>query len=155
VTLAIRDPAGLVAGMLFLTVGAGAISIASGYALGTLLHMGPGYFPVVLGVLLVLIGGGLIAQALLSTVAAPAAAPAPPSGRLALRPLLVVIASVLVFAGGIDRVGLIPSVFVTALLASLAGPKPKRLEALLIAVVLSALSAGIFFYGLKLPFALF
>ncbi|MEA2731619.1 MAG: putative tricarboxylic transport rane protein [Acetobacteraceae bacterium] len=149
--LAIRDTAGFVAGVLFLLVGLAAIGVSGGYTVGTLLHMGPGYFPVVLGALLVIIGVASMVRAVAVTTMTPDTA----AVRIALRPLLVVGAAVLVFAGGIDRIGLIPSVFATALLACMAGPKPKLLEGGLIAAALSAMAAGIFFYGLKLPFTLF
>ncbi|HEY1413310.1 MAG TPA: tripartite tricarboxylate transporter TctB family protein, partial [Rhodopila sp.] len=131
----------------FLAVGLGAVGIARGYSIGTALHMGPGYFPVVLGILLVVVGAVSIAKGLVVTTET--------SGRVVLRPLLTICAAVLVFAVGIDRIGLIPSVFVSAFLASMAVPQPKILEAGLIAAVLSVLSAGIFIYGLKLPLALF
>ena len=143
----IRDSGGFVAGLLFLSVGAGAIGIASGYAIGTPLHMGPGYFPIAVGTLLVLVGAVSRLRALVMT----------PTGteRIALRPLVVIGAAVVVFAGGIDRIGLVPTVFVSSLLACTAGPDPRILESCLIAACLSVIAAGIFFYGLKLPFSLF
>jgi hypothetical protein len=72
-----------------------------------------------------------------------------------VRPALLVTAAVLVFAGGIDVIGLVPTVFVLAMLACLAGPRIKFREAVLIAAVLSVLAAGIFVFGLKLPFTVF
>jgi hypothetical protein len=147
VTLRIRDLGGFVAGLLFLGIGAGAVGIAAGYWIGTPLHMGPGYFPIVLGSLLLIIGTASVLRSLV--VAAPRPA------RIALRPALLVTAAVLVFAGGIDVIGLVPTVFVLAMLACLAGPRIKFREAVLIAAVLSVLAAGIFVFGLKLPFTLF
>lgn len=143
----IRDTAGFVAGMMFLAVGAGTVAIARDYTVGSALHMGPGYFPVVLGMLLIVAGAASALRALAITEDRPV--------RVALRPLLTIGAAVVVFAGGIDRAGLIPTVFASALLASMATPRPKILEATLIAACLTVLSAGIFYYGLKLPFALF
>ncbi|HEY4172342.1 MAG TPA: tripartite tricarboxylate transporter TctB family protein [Rhodopila sp.] len=143
----IRDSGGFVAGLLFLSVGLGAIGIASGYRVGSALHMGPGYFPVVVGVLLVLVGAASVVQGLSVTVAG--------GERVALRPVLVIGAAVAVFALAIDRIGLVPTVFVAALLACMAGPKPAIVESCVIAAVLAAMAAGIFYYGLKLPFSLF
>jgi hypothetical protein len=128
-------------------VGLGAVGIARGYAIGTALHMGPGYFPIVLGILLIVVGAVSVANGLVVTTAT--------SGRVVLRPLLTICAAVLLFAVGIDRIGLVPSVFLSAFLASTAVPQPKILEAGLIAALLAVLSAGIFIYGLKLPFTLF
>ena len=145
--LVVRDSAGFVAGLLFLAVGLGAIGVASDYPIGSALHMGPGYFPIVLGVLLVLVGVASVVRALVVTTAV--------SERIALRPLLVIGAAVVVFAVGIDRIGLIPTVFVSALLACMAGSRPRVMESCVIAACLSVMAAGIFFYGLKLPFSLF
>jgi hypothetical protein len=145
--LTVRDSGGFVAGLLFLSVGLAAIWIASGYAIGTALHMGPGYFPVAVGALLILVGGVSVLRALVMTTTGTEA--------LALRPLLIISSAVVVFASAIDRIGLVPSVFVSALLACTAGPKPRVLEACAIAAALSVMAAGIFYYGLKLPFSLF
>jgi hypothetical protein len=133
--------------LLFLSVGVGAVGIASGYRVGSALHMGPGYFPVALGVLLVLVGGASVVRALAVTVTG--------GERIAWRPLLVIGSAVVLFAVGIDRIGLVPTVFIAALLACMARPKPAVVESCVIAAVLSVMAAGIFYYGLKLPFSLF
>ena len=52
------------AGALMVVIGAGAVYVCSHYRLGTLTSMGPGFFPILLGVLLVLLG---IAIALVGT----------------------------------------------------------------------------------------
>ncbi|HEX4366654.1 MAG TPA: tripartite tricarboxylate transporter TctB family protein, partial [Rhodopila sp.] len=92
----IRDSGGFVAGLLFLSIGLGAVGIASGYRVGSALHMGPGYFPVALGVLLVLVGVASVARALAVTVTG--------GERIAWRPLLVIGSAVVLFAVGIDRI---------------------------------------------------
>jgi hypothetical protein len=143
----VRDPGGFFAGLLFLVVGLGAVGIARGYTIGSALHMGPGYFPIVVGVLLIVVGAVSVVNSLVVAIET--------TGRIAWRPLLTISAAVLVFAGGIDRFGLIPTVFVAAFLASLAVPHQRVLEAGLIAAFLAMLSAGIFVYGLSLPFSLF
>lgn len=146
-TVRIRDTAGFVAGAMFLAVGLGAAAIGRGYATGSAPHMGPGYFPVVVGILLSVVGTASVLRALIVAGDRP--------GRIAWRPLLIIGAATVVFAGGIDRIGLIPTVFITSSLASLTAAGVNWREAGLIAVCLSVLAAGIFFYGLKLPFALF
>jgi hypothetical protein len=146
-TIGIRDPGGFFAGLLFVVVGLGAIGMASDYAIGTSLHMGPGYFPIALGTLLVAVGVASVARALVVGSEG--------TERIAVKPLLVIGAAVVVFACGIDRIGLVPTVFVSAFLACMAGSKPRIPQAALIAAVLSILASGIFYYGLKLPFSLF
>ena len=60
----IRHPKDFVAGLLFVAVGIAAIVIAANYPLGTAARMGPGYFPRILGILLILLGSALALRAL-------------------------------------------------------------------------------------------
>ena len=50
------------AGLMLIVIGAAAIFIARNYAFGTALRMGPGYFPTVLGGLLIVFGLYLMLQ---------------------------------------------------------------------------------------------
>ena len=52
----VRSPKDLVAGLMFIAVGIAAIVIASNYTLGTAARMGPGYFPRILGILMIVLG---------------------------------------------------------------------------------------------------
>ena len=52
----IRHPKDFFAGVLFIAFGLGAIIVGSNYTLGTAARMGPGYFPRILGGLLVRAG---------------------------------------------------------------------------------------------------
>ena len=63
----------ILAGTLFIVIGALALLGARGYPVGSAMRMGPGYFPVVLGWLLVALG------ALVGLRAAPAGATGIPS----------------------------------------------------------------------------
>ena len=64
--LEIRNNRDVWAGVMLIVTGAAAVIIARDYAFGTALRMGPGYFPSVLGGLLVLFGLYLVAQGLRS-----------------------------------------------------------------------------------------
>ncbi len=59
-----RSPKDLVAGLLFIAVGIAAIAIAANYTLGTAARMGPGYFPRILGILLIVLGAILALRSL-------------------------------------------------------------------------------------------
>ena len=92
----------VLAGLMFVGIGLGALAVATGYRMGTPVRMGAGFFPVLLSGLLVFLGvvvawGGLRSGE--------AAAP-----RLAWRPLLVIAGSVALFAVMLDRAGLVPQV---------------------------------------------
>ncbi len=52
------------AGLLFVAFGIAAIAIGSGYPLGTAARMGPGYFPRILGILLITFGAAIAARGL-------------------------------------------------------------------------------------------
>ena len=49
---------------MFIAFGIGAIAIGSNYTLGTAARMGPGYFPRILGILLITLGAILALRAL-------------------------------------------------------------------------------------------
>ncbi len=62
--LGIRHPKDFWSGALFVAVGVGAIVLGSKYTLGSVARMGPGYFPRLIGILLVVLGGMLALRAL-------------------------------------------------------------------------------------------
>src|SRR4030095_6117197 len=85
----IRDPKDFWAGVLFILIGIAAIIIGSRYKLGTAARMGAGYFPRILGILLIALGGIISLRAL--------RADGPPIPTWRLRPTLVVLGSVVFF----------------------------------------------------------
>jgi hypothetical protein len=141
---------------LFYTIAGSAFAIgATNYTVGTGARMGPGYFPLLLGVLLALIGAFVIFKSL--TVETQ-------SGDLigpwAWKPLVFIIAGNVLFgvllAGlpslGVPAMGLIVAIFGTTLLVSLAGDTYKIKEVLILATILSIGSYGAFVMLLKLQF---
>jgi hypothetical protein len=130
-------------GLMFLAFAAVAMFAASGYSLGTAGRMGPGYFPLLLGGVLALLGVLLIARSLL--------AEGEESGNLNLRPLLVIAAGVVLFGLSIERLGLVVSLVVVTLVSALASRESRPLEAALLAAALAAFSVGVFVYALRLP----
>ena len=67
----IRHPKDFFAGLLFIAFGIAAIAIGSNYPLGTAARMGPGYFPRILGILLIALGRGPVRCARCGCTAAP------------------------------------------------------------------------------------
>jgi hypothetical protein len=146
-SLRIRDQRSLGAGLLFLAIGGFASWTASGYAFGSARHMGPGYFPMVLSIVLMLIGVGAMLRSL--------SVEGPPIGRIALRPALCITTGVLVFSAVVDRWGLVPAVIALTLIVGLGSTRVRLLELVAIAVVLAMLAVAIFIHGLQLPFTPF
>jgi hypothetical protein len=116
--------------------------------------MGPGYFPMLLGVVLTGIGiviafsGGRHGDT--PTDAPPDATHPAPSQRW--RPALLVSASVLLFAVAIESVGLALATFGVVAVSSLANREAHWPHVLASGVALSVVSVGVFAYGLRLPF---
>lgn len=143
----IGDRHGFAAGLLFLAIGAGAAAVVSGYRMGTALHMGPGYYPLAVALLLSVAGIAAMLRALVIVGGS--------ANTLAIRPAVLITASVLAFGAAIDRIGLVPATLLAVLIASLSARPFRVVQTGLLAVVLAVFAAGIFIYGLHLPFTLF
>jgi hypothetical protein len=135
-----------VAGLLFVAIGVVTIVAASDYPLGTIRNIGAGYFPIMLGVILVGLGGAIAIKGL-----APAAEPIE---GIALRPLFMVTAAVVAFALLVRPLGLAIATLALVAISSLAGRGFGVVRVLLLTAGLVALCAGIFIYLLGLSFNL-
>jgi len=144
--LHVKGPRDLIAGLLFIAVGGAAALTAWHYPMGTALRMGPGYFPFLAGCGLTLFGAIVAVRG----VAARDQAIAP----LHLKPLVMVLASVALFAGVVDRLGLVITVPLVVLLCYLANPRPRLIELVLLPAVLTAAAVVVFQRLLELPFQL-
>jgi hypothetical protein len=145
-SILIRNPRDFYAGLLFLFFGAVATFFAGDYPMGTALRMGPGYFPKVLGVLLLALGAVTCATGL--TVRGEAVE------RLRARPLVLILAAVGAFALLIEPAGIVVSAVLSVALAALASPESRVREVIFLVIVLLAIAVGVFTYGLGLPFKL-
>jgi hypothetical protein len=142
-------------GLLYTVVGAAFAYGATSYNIGTGARMGPGYFPLLLGSLLAIIGGIIIFKSLV--VETPTGDRV---GSWAWKPLSFIIAGNLLFGvllGGLPSIkfpamGLIVAIYGTTLVVSMAGDKFKLKEVLILATVLSVLSYLAFIVLLKLQF---
>ena len=143
------------AGLLYMLIGIAFAWGATNYNIGDGARMGPGYFPLLLGIVLAVIGGIVLFQSLV--VETP---DGDKIGRWAWKPLLFIIASNFLFgillggwpALGIPAMGLIIAIFVLTFVAALAGTEFKFIEVLILAILLAALSWFAFVWGLKLQF---
>ena len=138
----IRNPKDFWAGVLFALVGAAAIVLGSRYNLGTAARMGPGYFPRILGMLLIALGSAIALRGLRTDGAAM------PGWRW--WSTLVVLGSVVLFGLIVNRAGLALSTVILIVLASSASSEFRWKEALISGVFLAALAVGVFIIGLKL-----
>jgi hypothetical protein len=133
-------------------LGAGAIFVAAGsyfaleamtYDIGTPLRMGPGFMPVLLGGILVLLGLG-VAFAGLRKPDAVAPEPFP------WRAIVLILGTIIFFGATLRGLGFIPVVFLSALATAFASRSTGPLFAIVLAVGLTVLCTLIFVVGLGL-----
>lgn len=139
----IRNTRDVLAGLLFMAFGAVALFLAQSYAIGTAARMGPGYFPRLLGFLLLGLGALQLVLGLRSRLAA----------RLDLhwRPLTILLVSVSLFVVLTPWIGLVASGMALVLSSSAASREFRWREALVAGVVLGAAAAALFVRGLGVP----
>jgi hypothetical protein len=142
-------------GLMFMIVGVAFTWGASSYAIGSGARMGPGYFPLALGILLAILGGIITFKALVvETVDGDKV------GKFAWKPLFFIIAANLVFGamiGGLPSLhmpplGLIVGIYALTFIASFAGDEFKLKEIIVLATVLALMSYLAFIVLLKLQF---
>lgn len=136
----------LLAGALFMLIGVGVVIGALSYPIGSVFRMGPGAFPILVGGLTTLVGVALVAGGLLRGDAA--------LPFLALRPLALMTAAIVVFAVGLDHLGLVISTVLLVVISRLASPPVHWRGTLVLAGMLTVIAVVIFHYFLRLPLEL-
>jgi hypothetical protein len=134
------------AGAFLIAVGAGAMFVARHYTFGTSLRMGPGYFPNILGGLLILFGLYFLVVSWRRGEKI--------EGAWSLRALFVLPLSLVLFGVLIDRAGFVPAMLVLIFCSATASTEFKPVEVLLFSVFLTALAVAVFVWGLGLPYPL-
>jgi hypothetical protein len=137
----------LAAGAVFTGFGLAFALTSLTYDIGTPLSMGPGFFPLVLGGILVVLG---VAIAITGFVAGEGGE----LGTVPWKALVLLLAAIVFFGFTVRDLGLVPALFVSVLLAAFAGRGIRVVPALVIAASLTALSVVIFVVALQLRLAL-
>ena len=114
--------------------------------MGSALRMGPGYFPTILGGLMLVLGIATFVRGL--------AFSGEPMERVRARPLLFILGAVGLFAVTIEAAGIIVATLGTVAVATAASTDSRPHEVAVLLVVLLALAVGVFTYALGLPFKL-
>ena len=153
--MALANQRDFVSGLMFMTVGGGFAWGAVDYEIGEAARMGPGYFPFMLGLILVGLGAMVTIAALRSS---------PPDGSrigaIAWRPLIFILGANLVFGAllvgvpalGIPAFGLIVAIFALVIMAGFAREGARIKESLILAAVLAMGSYFAFVKMLNLQF---
>lgn len=144
-SLKIKSQRDFWAGLMFVVVGLGFSFGALEYSFGTSARPGPGYFPFGLGILLAILGALTLFEAL--TVETE---DGEPIGSFAWKPLMIIIASIVLFGILLPRAGMVIALPLLVITSALAGDEFHWGEAILNAAILTAGSWLVFIYGLNL-----
>ena len=145
------------AGLLYVVIGGGFAIGATNYTVGNAARMGPGYFPLLVGILLAILGAIIVVKSLV--VETP---DGDKIGKWAWKPLIFIILANFLFGillGGIPSIGvpamgLMIAIFVLTIVAAMAGPEFKWTEVIILGIILAAGSWVTFVWGLNLQFQL-
>ena len=142
-------------GLVFIAVGLAFAIGATNYKVGDAARMGPGYFPLLLGILLSILG--VVVAFLALTVEAEGDQK---FGKMAWRPLFFIILANLTFGAllgglpfiGFPAFGLIIAIYALVVIAALGSNEFKLKEVLILATILAIMSYFAFVYMLNLQF---
>lgn len=133
-------------GLMFFVFGAVAIFVARDYPFGKALRMGSGYFPTLLGWILILFGIYIMAKGLRRSEKI--------QGNWSIRAMIVLPVMIALFGVLMERAGFIPALALLAFGSAAAGREFRWGEVLLLTAILTGLSLFVFIWGLGLPFPL-
>lgn len=142
----IKDKKEFLSGLLLIGFGGAALLIARSYRMGTAFRMGPGYFPVMLASLLMVMG-----MIILLSAFRPGEAKLP---KVAWRPFIMISAAVVLFGLALKSAGLLLATFGMVVLSRFARPGYSWVETIVLGVVLSLFFSIIFYFGLRIQMPL-
>ena len=153
--MAIASQKDFVSGLMFMVVGGAFAWGAVSYEIGEAARMGPGYFPFMLGLILVGLGTLVTFNALRSGMPG-----GDKIGAIAWRPLVFILGANLVFGAllvgipkfGLPAFGLIVAIYALVIMAGYARKGARLKESLILATVLAAGSYFAFVKMLNLQF---
>jgi hypothetical protein len=130
-------------GVVYLTFGFAAVSISRDYSMGTALKMGPAYFPTILGSLLILIGIISLIRSFIKQGS--------PFGVFALKGLILIIASIILFGFIVRWVGLVIALPILVIISSYASVRFRWQYSFALAAGLTIFCILVFLKGLGVP----
>ena len=143
----ISHPKDFYAGLMFFLVGTFAMVMAFQYPLGTAARMGPGYFPRVLGGIMMVLGLILSLRSFRLI--------GEPISPFAWKAVALVLGGVCIFAAIVNFAGLVVATTVLIVVSGLASKDFNLKESLISSVILSTVAVLLFIVGLKLQFPIF
>lgn len=144
----IKNPRDFWAGVMFIAIGGMFAGVSLTYKLGTAGRMGPGYFPFVLGGILVALGVVIALMALRK------GNEGPPVEKFYWGPNFWVLGSICLFGVTLKIFGALVSGVLLVVLSGLGSTEFKLRDMLLLGIGLSIFCAAVFVWGLGLPIPL-
>jgi hypothetical protein len=139
----IRSQADFAAGLFLLACGLFGWWFGQPLKVGTAFRMGPGYTPQMLSGILCLFGVALLVIGLVRK--------GPPLAAWRLKPILLVVGALVVFAMTIERTGLLISSVLAVGMAGLASPQQRFRDTALLALGMAIAACLLFPFALQLP----
>lgn len=135
----------LASGAVFIAVGLfyGSITVRT-LVIGSALDIGPGYFPFILSGVLIVLGAVIAVRGFW-------VGHQTPFGVVPWRGIIMLSLATIVFAAFFDDLGMLPGVFVTTLLATLASSQIHFLRATFTSLCIAFFCTAVFGYGVHLP----
>lgn len=132
------------AGTLFIAFGIFFAVQSLGLKMGTAFRMGPGYAPLIMAGMLIVLGLVIIAQA--------TRVKGEPFGPIAWRGMALILPAPIFFGLTVRGLGFVLAVFFTSLIASFASARMRPAMALALSAGITVFSVAVFSYALGLPF---
>jgi len=142
----LRNNRDFLAGLLFVLIGVLAVAVARGYPMGTAMRMGSGYFPAVLGGILILLGTWVMARGIRSGEKV--------KGEWGWKPLALVTLSIVLFGFLMARLGLVPALAAVLFVSAAGGREFRVKEVLILTALMSVFAVVVLLYVLKMPYPL-
>jgi len=142
----LRNNKDFLAGLIFVLIGVLAVAVARDYPMGTAMRMGSGYFPAVLGGILILLGAWVLARGIRSGEKV--------KGEWGWKPLALVALSIVLFGFLMARLGLIPALAAVLFVSAAGGREFRVKEVLVLTALMSVFAVLVLLYLLKMPYPL-
>ncbi|WP_346891593.1 tripartite tricarboxylate transporter TctB family protein [uncultured Roseibium sp.] len=134
--------------------GTGLAALSSTYPLGSMLRPGPGFFPLVVGLLIAGLGIVIAVETWFGTRYADEGPPdegTPAPARFAIRPVLAVFVGMIAFALLVDRAGYVAASIALVFISALGEPRSNWLTVAGVAAFMALFGVLLFIWGLGLP----
>lgn len=142
----LKNPKDFWAGVMFAAIGIAFAVVVKvyEYPMGTASRMGPGFFPFYLGIIMAILGGAIIVESMATSGG--------PVGKFAWKPILWILAAVIIFGLIAKWAGLVVAVIALVFVSAYGGHEFRWKEVAITAVILAIFSVLVFVKGLKQPF---